>query len=610
MEDVVVIRLLVRLSHLFEKEDTLNFVLLGVAILLNSLLEILGIGLLIPFVALLGKPELVQTNHVVSAVYDFFHFQSFAQFMIVVAASVAVVFILKSLLLLGISFWQAKFIFEKKVFLKTRLFHTYLTNPYPFHLKSDLARLQRNLELVESAMNNVVLQLFYIVTELVLVACLFLMLLWANAVLTVATTVFLGGLFFIYYFFTKDRFRRMGEIANEHRVRALQQVNQGLGSIKEVKIFGKERFFAERFQHHSWRYAWQETKGELLTRTPRLLIEALIVGFVMLGVIVYFLIGNSTDKIFITLSLVAIVAVRLMPSLNRITSGWGSIKLYSVYFDQVYDDLVASSRSEDTEQAPRNHEPLLFRETIKLEDLSFVYEDCSKPALDRVSLLIPKNATVGFVGPSGAGKTTAIDIIIGLLKPSQGRVLIDGVDIYDNLRGWQDQIGYIPQAIYLCNDSIRQNVAFGNEPRDIDEAKVRQALRLAQLEEFVMGLPEGLDTEIGERGVRLSGGQRQRIGIARALYNDPSVLVMDEATAALDNETERAFMESLTNLSGSKTILIIAHRLTTVQACDVIFFLKDGRLVATGKYEELLNKCPGFRDMAGAGISASGANNG
>jgi len=302
------------------------------------------------------------------------------------------------------------------------------------------------------------------------------------------------------------------------------------------------------------------------------------------------------------LSLFAVVAIRLMPSLNRISTGWGCLKRYSPCLDEIYDDLMTSKKEIQNRDTLQPSAPVIFERDIKLEKILFAYENCPKPILENLSLTIRKNAMVGFVGPSGAGKTTAVDIIAGLLNPQEGSVLVDGIDAKSNLRSWQDQIGYIPQNIYLSNDTIKTNVAFGVNPKDINEDTVWQALRLAQLDKFVAGLPAGLETEVGERGIRLSGGQRQRIGIARALYHDPQVLIMDEATAALDNETERAFMTSLERLSGVKTILIIAHRLTTVKACDLIFFLKAGRIVDSGNYAELLEKCPEFQDMAGIGI--------
>jgi ATP-binding cassette subfamily C protein len=320
----------------------------------------------------------------------------------------------------------------------------------------------------------------------------------------------------------------------------------------------------------------------------------------MSGMAIFLMTGHSPDKILMTLSMFAIVAVRLMPSLNRISTAWGSIKFYAPTFDAIYDDLVNCERMDDEHQQLDHEESIYFRDKIEIRDVSFFYENTRAPALKSFSIEILRNTTVGFVGPSGAGKSTAVDIMMGLLLPSSGKVLVDGVDIGRHLRSWQKKIGYIPQMIYLCDDTIKSNIAFGVATEDIEDEKVWQVLRLAQLEDFVRSLPLGTDTVIGERGIRLSGGQRQRISIARALYHDPEVLVMDEATAALDNETERDFMAAINRLSSEKTIIIIAHRLTTVQLCDKIFFLKEGHLVAEGKYNELLKDCPQFQGMANA----------
>jgi ATP-binding cassette subfamily C protein len=343
-------------------------------------------------------------------------------------------------------------------------------------------------------------------------------------------------------------------------------------------------------------------KIDVVTKSPRMFIEMIVVSLVMLAIIIYLMAGQSPDQIFKMVSLFAIVAIRLMPSLSRISTGWGSIKAWAPVFEEVHGDIVncekfeSSRRQQEVDKAAIN-----FEKNIEMADVSFSYENSQRLALEHVSFSITKNSTIGFVGPSGAGKTTLIDIILGLLKPTSGKVLVDGADIHQSIRSWQDKIGYIPQAIYLCDDSIKSNIAFGLPSEQVDDQKVWHALRLAQLEEFIRSLPQGIETTIGERGIRLSGGQRQRIGIARALYNDPELLVMDEATAALDNETERSFMESLTNLSGAKTILIIAHRLTTVRKCDTILFFKNGKLVSAGPYDELLAQCTEFSQMAGLG---------
>lgn len=595
-------KLMSRLTHIFNKEDSLKFFFLFLNISFNSLLGIVGIGLILPLIALLGKPSLLTTNPILSQVYHSFHFQSFSQFMIAIAIGVLTVFVVKNIVLFFLSYWQTRFVYEKQVFLVSRLFRAYLMSPYSFHLKGNLAQFQRNLGSVNGIMQYLVLQVFNALTETVFLTFLLLLLLLTHPLLTMVLVAVLGISVFFYFKLFRERLNRWGVSNNQNLTLMTQQMNQGLGSIKEAKLLGKEYFFADRFQYYWEQITQTSIKSDVVAKSPRLCIETVMIGLMMLMVTVYISAGQAPEKIFITISLFAIVAVQSMPSLNRISTAWASIKSWVPMFDGIYEDLVNCERLEIKRQE-RNVQgkPVTFQEKITMDDVVFVYENTEKRVLDHVSLTITKNSTVGFVGPSGAGKTTAVDIILGLLETDSGEVKVDGINIQDNLRLWQEKIGYIPQSIYLCDDTIKANIAFGVELAQIDEQKVWEALRSAQLDEFIRSLPQGLETTVGERGIRLSGGQRQRIGIARALYNDPQVLVMDEATAALDNETERDFMQALDSLSGEKTIIIIAHRLTTVSHCDKILFLRDGKLMAEGKYQELMNSCPEFRQMAGAG---------
>jgi len=320
----------------------------------------------------------------------------------------------------------------------------------------------------------------------------------------------------------------------------------------------------------------------------------------VMGVMIYFLRrGDNPQVVLFTLSFFCVAAVRMMPSIYRMGSCMTSIRFYLPSLDTVYNELLIVRSEEERVTRCGNEGAITFADKITVEDMTYSYGNNSKFLLNKISLEINKNNTVGFAGSSGAGKTTLVDLLIGLMMPNSGRILVDGKDIQTNVSSWQRQIGYIPQTIYLMDGSIRDNIAFGLFDEDIDDEKVRRAIKLSQLEDFINSLPDGMNTMVGERGIRLSGGQKQRIGIARALYYDPGVLVMDEATAALDNETERAFMEAVKTLSGAKTILIIAHRLTTIEHCDVIFFINNGTLVAKGKYHELLEKSPDFRKMAG-----------
>ena len=594
------IGLCLRLIRIFGKEDRIRFVLLFFGILLNSVLEIVGIGLILPFIALLGRPGLLTSNVWLHRFYQASHFHSFNQFMAAMAVGIALVFLFKNAALFLTTFWETRFVYQKQSYLVSRLFRAYLMSPYSFHLRRDIGRLKHALDSVPPVMTGVVLQVFYMVTELVLVLFLFVFLLIAKPLLTCVVMIFLGGLLFLFFSFLKRNIKKWGEIAHHHGVLRIQAVEQGLGCIKEAKLWGKELFFAQKCRVHRHQEDMQTSKNDVMMKSSRLFIETIVVVLIMSAMTIFLMAGQAPDKVLITLSLFAIVAVRLMPSLNRISTAWGSVKFCAPAFDVIYDDLMYCERMDAQHQDLQEDGPIFFQDKIEMRNVSFSYEKAQTPALKSVSLEILKNTTVGFVGSSGAGKSTSVDIILGLLLPSSGEVLVDGVDIRSHLQSWQRKIGYIPQMIYLCDDTIKSNIAFGVAPEDIEEEKVWQALRLAQLEDFVRVLPLGLNTTIGERGIRLSGGQRQRISIARALYHDPQVLVMDEATAALDNETERDFMAALDGLSGGKTIIVIAHRLTTVQSCNKIFFLKEGQLVAEGKYNELIKDCPQFRDMARA----------
>ncbi len=595
------LQLLKRMGVIFGKGDGLNFFFLSLAILLNSFMEVLGITLIIPFISLLGHPEMLETKAYLHNVYHYFSFHSFLEFMIALDAVIIVVFVVKNIILLILAFLQGRFIRNKQIYVCTRLFKAYLLSPYSFHLNRNLGDLQQKLREVENLMQTGVLSILIILTEGLLVVCLFLVLLKTNPLLTIVAMAVLSGGLTLYFYFFKDKLHRWGELNGRHIALSLQQVNQGLGSIKESKLLGKELFFVDSYRYHAYQMAVQQGKSELVARSPRLFIETIVVILVMSAMAICLLSGQSPGTVFTTISVFAFASLRMMPSLNRISSSWGGLKFFVPSFNAIYDDLVACEKLESQQRGRTTADPLRFDKDIKLDDVVFYYEKANTPALDHISLTIPKNSVVGFIGPSGAGKTTAIDVILGLLEPSSGTVLVDGSDIHSHLRSWQVTIGYIPQIIYLCDDTIRSNVAFGVDPQEVSDAKVWQALQLAQLDEFVRSLPKGIETTVGERGIRLSGGQRQRIGIARALYHNPQVLVMDEATAALDNETERLFMSALFGLSKEKTIIIIAHRLTTIQQCDKIFFMKEGKLISEGKYNELSSNCPEFRHMAGVG---------
>ena len=389
----------------------------------------------------------------------------------------------------------------------------------------------------------------------------------------------------------------LGQIQTRELTALIQQIHQALGSVKETRILCRESYFESGYFSHLLPLNKAQAENSFISILPRYINEvtaiALVLGLLALALIF----GTGSSDIFITLGLFAVAAIRLLPSLTRIAGSLSSIRFYSANLNEIYEDLHASQHL-PMESVAEDDPALGLAREIRFENITFSYENSPEPAVRELSLQIPALQSVAFVGASGAGKTTAVDLLLGLYPLSSGRITVDGTDIRQNLQRWQKSLGYVPQQIYLSDCSILENVAFGIPADKINLEAANRALHLAQLESFLQTLPEGIHTRIGEHGVRLSGGQRQRIGIARALYHDPAVLVMDEATAALDNETERAFMESLRNLSGQKTLILIAHRLSTVEHCDNIFFMKEGRLVAQGTYNRLLESSDDFRRLA------------
>ena len=395
----------------------------------------------------------------------------------------------------------------------------------------------------------------------------------------------LGGATLVFQYFTRRRIVRWGETRRHNDGMRIKHMQQALGSVKDIKLMGREREFLARYADHNRRAANAAEKQTTLSQLPKLWLELLAVSGLALLVSTMVLQGQDMVSILPTLAVFGAAAFRMLPSVNRLVNSAQSMRFSSTVIDSLYGELQLPA----PELVARGEAPASeFQNEIRVTNVSFTYAGANRPALSNLSFSVAKGESIGLIGPSGSGKSTAIDVFLGLLTPASGSVSVDGVDIQEDLRRWQNQIGYVPQAIYLADESLLRNVAFGIASERIDAEAVDRAIRAAQLEEFVAGLPNGLDTVVGERGVRLSGGQRQRIGIARALYHDPAVLVLDEATSALDSATERGVMAAVEALHGSKTILIVAHRLSTVENCDRILQLHEGRLVAEGPPGTLL----------------------
>jgi ABC-type multidrug transport system fused ATPase/permease subunit len=493
----------------------------------------------------------------------------------------------KAVYLALLAWWQSYFVFEVQVSLSARLFNGYLRQPYTFHLQRNSAELIRNVISETSQLSHVatIPGIMLLSEGLVLVAISALLLVMEPVpAAVVVSSIALAAL--IFHRLTRMRVLRWSEARQRHETLRIQHLQQGLGGVKDVKVLGREAQFLARYTAHDRSVAKMQERQLTLSALPRLWLELLAAIGLTALVITMLLEGRPVAALVPTLGLFSVAAFRLMPSVSKVVTAVQNLRYARPVIDTLTVELALAENVSSSDGAVS----LPFRESLRLSNLSYTYPGGAEPALRDIELTIPRGTSIGFVGGSGAGKTTLIDVILGLLTPTRGAVTVDGTDIRANVRGWQSQIGYVPQSIYLTDDTLRANVAFGLPPEKTDDEAVWRALRAAQLEEFVRALPQQLESVVGERGVRLSGGQRQRIGIARALYNDPSVLVLDEATSSLDTATEHGVMEAVDALHGDKTILIVAHRASTVQRCDVIVRLARGQIAASGLAPALVER--------------------
>ena len=572
-----------KLLILFNKREKKKFLLLFFMMIIAALFETLGIGLIVPFVGIVTNPVIIHENAILSSVYDVFHFQSTTAFLIFAVVSLLLVFVLKNVYLLLFNYAQFRVVLNQQVKLSRNLFREYLTKPYTFHLQRNTADLLRNVNgEVPKVFQGIIMSGFQLFTEILVILCILILLLVTAPLATVTAAVLLGGSVILFFTFLRKKISNLGEEQQRVSGTMIKWVNQGLGASKEVKVSGKEGFFIKSYTNQSQIKANNSRYMKMLEITPRVFIETLLVSIVLITMLIIVFQGTSTARIVSTMALFAMAAFRLMPSITRVVSLITTIRYSQPALDVVYGDLFADKEtSANIKNSPVvvNKGGHTYKGSIQLKDVSFRYPEQKNYSIKDVSLTIPIGQSVAFIGESGAGKTTLIDIVLGLFNPQQGKVMIDDRELHSQKSLWQQKIGYIPQFIFLSDDTIRGNVAFGIDSDQIDDREVWRSLEQAQLKKFVEMLPDRLDTSVGERGVRLSGGQRQRIGIARALYHNPEVLFMDEATSALDNDTEKEIMRAIDGLKGDKTLIIIAHRLSTIENCDIVFKISDGKLV-------------------------------
>jgi len=575
------IQILKKLNVLLDKKQKRTMAGLMALMVIGAFLQTAGVGMLVQVVNVVIDPAAAKKSKTVGALYSMLGSESYDSFSVKVMALLVVVFVVKNLFLFLQQKLTFSFVYTNQFRTSERMMRNYLRRGYEFYLNADTAVVQRSITSDVNNMYALILALLQLMSDGVVSLFIAGYCFMTNGTMTVLLAVVLILLMFLIKKVLKPIMYKAGKDNQDYYSGLFKWISQTVQGIKEVKVNGKEQYFVSEYRKCGRGYVGAVQKYSLYNNIPKLLIETACVA-VMMGYMIFQVVsGVSADEMLNVMATLAAAAVVLLPAVNRINNQINSIAYFEPFFMGVSDNLQDEIRGEkvDLAFATDEEEKLPIQKRIELKDISYAYPGTEKLIFDHADMTIPIGASVGIVGTSGAGKSTVVDILLGLLEIKSGSVCADGEDVRKNYRKWLKNIGYIPQMIFMLDDSIRSNVAFGVPREKISEDRLWEVLREAQLDEFVRTLPEGLDTGIGERGIRLSGGQRQRIGIARALYHDPEVLVLDEATSALDNDTEAAIMESINRLHGRKTLIIIAHRLQTIEKCDLVYRVEDGKAV-------------------------------
>lgn len=573
----------------------------GGAVLLFALgtafLEVLGVASILPFLSVLTNPGLIQSNSWLNAAYVWIGSPGERQFLFVLGALVLGIILTTQAFAAYAQWAELKFLRDLDHGFSVRLMGEYLRRPYRFFLDQNSADLNRRvLQEVREIVRGIIQPSIQLISKGLIVVGIAAFLFWIEPAVTLLLVGLAAGAYSLIHFKIHSRVRRHGANRNEANQARYVTASEGFNGIKDIKILGRESYFLERYSKPSYQFLDADARARMYSHLPAFLMRAVAFGGIMAAVLFMMMVGMSVSQIVPLAGAFAFAGYRLIPSVHTVVGAITQFRYYEDLLEEVGQDLPPADSSHTSR--PQSLEPFEFHKQIQLDCLSFRYERDGKLILDNLQVQIAKDSSVAFVGSTGAGKTTLIDVILGLLSPTEGEIRIDGQPLTErDMQRWQRNIGYVPQEIYLSDAPIRNNIAYGLPDEEIEEQAVRRAAKIAHIDEFISTLPDGYDTVVGERGVRLSGGQKQRIGIARALYHDPQVLVMDEATSDIDSITEARIGDALDELSGTKTMVIVAHRLSTIRHCDAVHLMEDGRIVASGTYDELASKSSVFRKM-------------
>ena len=590
---------LIKLFYLFAKKDRIKLVGLFVMMIIASLFEVLSIGAIPALVGILADADEVLADERFAWAWELFNIEDARQLLIFGSVFLICSFLLKNGYVAIYKYILTRFIYKRYAYFGDQLFNKYLHAPYEFHLGRNSAQLLRNVtQETQLLIKQFLMPLLKMMLDVIVIIAVFLFLLFFEPIITLVVFGILGGASLGFLRLLRSNISKYGKQEQTFRGRMIQSVNEGIGGLKVAKVTGRLGFFRDQFKSDIGKTANASRFREFMSQLTLPLIETIAVIGMLLIALVLMWQGRTLETIIPLLTLFGAATARLMPAFRQAVKRYTNVSYYSYVVNPIYDDINDITIADEASGQDKPSQKVELQTGITFKDVSFRYPEAETFALNSINLEINKGQAIGFVGPSGAGKTTIADVLLGLLEPQRGAILVDGKDIRENMAGWQRNIGYIPQFIYLSDSSIKRNIAFGIPEEQIDEEQLWYAIKAAQIEQLVKKLPEGPDSQIGEQGVKLSGGQRQRIGIARALYHNPQVLIMDEATSALDTNTERMIVSAIEAQAGKRTIITIAHRLSTVRNADKLFYLEDGKLQSSGTYDELKQNNEAFRKMA------------
>lgn len=573
-----------KLRYVLDRKQKIHICFLGVMIFIGGLLETLSVSAMLPVVWVIIDPTKAQENKYFRWAMEFLKVQDTQSFIVELLVLLIAVYVLKNAYLLLLANEQTRFIAFNRNKLISQVLREFLNRPYEFYLDADIPTVFRLTDSDIPNVFNILMAMISLVSEAVVFVFLCVVLIVTDWKLMLFLVTVFGIITVLIVRVLKPRLSALGSKNQAIQSRIAKWRIQAIYGIKDVKVLHREAFFADNYESSGKVGAGYSRKYAVINNMPRLLIETLFIASILGYIIVYITSGNDITKMISMLTAFGVAAIRLMPCVTRINTYMTDISYFKPCLDYVYENMNISEISKKNNQTllPVDEtKTMQLKDKIELKGIVYAYPNTDKLIFDHADMVVPYGKSVGIMGPSGAGKSTIVDILLGLLKVHEGKILCDGVNVFDNYPAWLAQIGYIPQSIYLVDEPIRNNIAFGIAEDAIDDDRIWQVLEEAQLKDFIKTLPEGLDTAIGDRGVRLSGGQRQRLGIARALYHNPEILVFDEATSALDNETESAVMDAINSFHGKKTMIIIAHRLNTIEKCDIIYKVDEGKITKT-----------------------------